>query len=141
MLTISEVILSSLPISNARRLFSLVIMLDDTPMFGTSGSTSPKPTYSHLKAELLQSDKNQISISEETMVNVTTVTSVPHEPTPHVSFVAATKSTDSINPTPIPPQSLQCAMCGQPKSSHPSGCPNYGVTCSACGIVVHNLLS
>jgi len=54
------------------------------------------------------------------MVNVATVTSVPHELTPPVSLVVATKSTDSINPKPIP---LQCAMCRQPKSSHPSAVP------------------
>jgi len=71
------------------------------------------------------------------MVNVSTVTSVPHEPTPPVSLVTATKSTESINPTPIPRQPLQYAMCGQPKSSHPSVCPNNG---RACGVVGHNLI-
>jgi hypothetical protein len=104
------------------------------------GSTSPKPTFSHLKAKLLQSDKNQINISEETLVNVTTVTSLPQEPTPPLSLVSAAKSTDSYNPMPTPLQPLQCAMCGQPKSTHPSGCANYGVTCSACGVVGHNLI-
>ena len=31
-------------------------------------------------------------------------------------------------------------MCGQLKSSHPSGCPSYGVSCSACDIVGHKLI-
>ena len=66
------------------------------------GSTSPKPTFSHLKVELLQSDKNQINISEETLFNVTTVTSLPQEPTPPLSLVSTTKSTDSYNPTANP---------------------------------------
>ena len=54
------------------------------------GSTSPKPTYSHLKAELLQSDKNQISISEEPLVNVTTVTPLPQETNLPLSLVSNT---------------------------------------------------
>ena len=90
--------------------------------------------------KLAQSDKNQISISEEPLVNVTTVTPLPQEPTPPLSLVSNTKSSENFNPTPVPLQPLQCAMCGQPKSSHPSRCPNYGVTCSACGFVGHNLI-
>ena len=69
------------------------------------GSTSPKPTHSHLKAELLQSDKNQISLYENT-VNVTTITSLPHEPTPSMSLVSAAKSTDSFNANPTSTSSM-----------------------------------
>ena len=83
--------------------------------------------------------KNQISLCE-TIVNVTTFKSLPHEPTPPMSLVSTTKSTDSFNPTPISLQPLQCAMCGQRKSSYPSECHNYGVTCSACGVVGHNMI-
>ena len=57
-------------------------------------------------------------------------------PYPPISLVASKKSTEIFNPKPIPLQPLQCAMCGQLKSSHPSG-PNYS---SACRIVRHNLV-
>ena len=57
-------------------------------------STSPKPTYVHLKIDLQQSDKNQTSLGDETMANVTTVTSLPTDPTPSVSLVTSNKPTE-----------------------------------------------
>ena len=56
-------------------------MLADILSFLLS-STSLKPTYDHLIVELLQSDKNQIFLSNETVVNVATVTSLHTDPTP-----------------------------------------------------------
>ena len=39
----------------------------------------------------------------------------------------------NYNPTFLTLQHGQCAMCGQLKSTHPEGCPQFGkVICSAC---------
>ena len=93
----------------------------------------------NLKADLLQSDKNQVALPDETaIVNVVTSSSAP-EPTLPVSL-AATSSMDPLNPQLTPLQPLQCAMCGQMKATHPAGCPSYGVVCSACGLVGHKLV-
>jgi len=103
------------------------------------GNTAVKPTYSNLKAESLQSDKNQVALPEEpAIVYVVTSSSVP-EPTLPVSL-ATTSSMDPLNPQLIPLQPLQCAMCGQMKATHLAGCPSCGVVCSACGLVGHKLV-
>jgi len=61
------------------------------------GNPAVKPTYANLNAELLQSDKNQVALSDETaLVNVVTSSSVP-KLTPLVSL-ATTTSMDPLNP-------------------------------------------
>ena len=76
----SEVIQAAQLILNAPRLFSLVSIPVDTPTFGINimgilQSNLPAP---NLKAELLQSDKNQVALPDETaIVNVVTSSSVP----------------------------------------------------------------
>ena len=96
-----------------------------------------KPLYSVLKVELLQSDKHQPTIMDEPVINTSIVNLPPEQPSSLVTTVA---TLDSGNPIVSALQPLQCAMCGQLKSSHPSGCPSYGISCSACGIVGHKLI-
>jgi len=69
----------------------------DIPTFGKYyGTTGIKFTYPNVKAELLQSDKNQNAIPDETnLVNVVTSTSISELTLP-VSL--ATMTTSSINP-------------------------------------------
>ena len=68
------------------------------------GNTAVKSTYANLKAELLQSDKNQVALPYETaIVNVVTSSSVP-DPTLPVSL-ATTSSMDPLNPQLNPPTS------------------------------------
>jgi len=100
------------------------------------GTTAMKRTYANLKAKLLQSDKNQVSIPNETaLVNEVTSSSVP-ESSPPVALDVTTPSMDPLNLqlTPAP------SMCGQLKSTHPARCLNNCVPCSACGIVGHELV-
>jgi len=86
------------------------------------GTTAIKPTYANLKAELLQSEKNQVPLTEDLAVsNIVTVSSTS-EPSP-VALVATSSSMDPLNPQLTPLQPLQCAMCGQLKFTHPSGSP------------------
>ena len=96
-----------------------------------------KPLYSVLKVELLQSDKQQPTIMDEPVVNTSLVNLPAEQPS---SLVATVATPDSGNPIVSALQPLQCAMCGQLKSSHPSGCPSYGIACSVCGIVGHKLI-
>jgi len=77
--TTSEAIQSDLLILNAFRLFTGINSRRYSYIrhkyFGTT--TAIKPTYANLKAELLQSDKNQVTIHDETAsVNVVT-SSIP----------------------------------------------------------------
>ena len=95
----------------------------------------------NLKAESLQSDKNQVYLTKDLAVsNVVTVCSTSEPPNDLRLLWLQHHPVDPLNPQLTPLQPLQCAMCGQLKSTHPSGCPNYGVTCSACGIVGHKLV-
>ena len=58
------------------------------------------------------------------MVNTTTVSLPTDQPS---SLVSTASTPDSGNPIVSALQPLQSAMCGQLKSSHPSGCSSYGV--------------
>ena len=83
-------------------------------------TASIKPTLAYLKAELLQSGKNQEAIPDETaLVNVETSSSVP-EPTQPFALATTTTSIDSFNHQLTPLQPLQYAMCGQLNSTHPA---------------------
>ena len=93
-----------------------------------------KPLYSFLKVELLQSDKQQPTIIDEPVVNTTTVSL----PTDQPSSLVSTAST--LDPIVSALQPLHCAMCEQLKSFHPSVCPSYDVSCSACSIVGRKLI-
>jgi len=75
------------------------------------GTTAVKPTHANLKAELLQSDKNQITIPDETaLVNVVTWSSIP-EPSLPVSRATPTTSMDPLKPQLTLLQPLQFAEC------------------------------
>ena len=52
----------------------------------------------------------------------------------------STVDTLNINPDLTSVKPGQCSMCGAMKSSHPTGCPNYGIICKGCGNVGHGLL-
>jgi len=127
-------------ILNAPRLFWLVSIPVDTPTFGINimgTQYAIKPTYANLKAELLQSDKNQIALPDKiALVNVVSSSSVP-EPTLPISLYddiyGPTKSSTYATST--------SSMRGRMKSTHQAfGCTNFCVICTACALVRHKLV-
>ena len=93
-----------------------------------SGPGAPKPSYANPKAILFQPDKYFPTLSSEsilaTMAKSTSSTGVSSK-----SPVAITKATDAqeFNPDVLTPKPGQCAMCGTMKTTHPTGCPPYGI--------------
>ena len=85
---------------------------------------------------MLQLDKNQVAILDETaQVHIITTSSITESIQP-VSLATTTTMMNPLNPQ-LNPFNVQCTL--QMKSSHSAGCLNYGVTCSACGIVGQKL--
>jgi len=105
------------------------------------GPTSPKSTYySHLKLEVLQSDKNQTMVNEASWRNNGKYCN-SHIPTHGVNtscILSFHQQTNRLIPTLSQPYfSLFNVWMG---NSNPSDFPNYDVTCSACGVMDHNLI-
>jgi len=73
-------------------------------------TTAIKPIYANLKVKLLQSDKNQVSLTEDLAVfNVVTVSSTSDPPP--VALVTTSSSVDPLNPQLTPLQrSVPCPV-------------------------------
>ena len=106
-----------------------------------SGPNSPKPSYANLKAELFQSEKYLPMLSGESiLVNTATSTSSAGVSSKSTPVIMKAAEAQEFNPDIAPPKPGQCAMCGAMKATHPTGCPQYGIICKACGNIGHALL-
>jgi len=122
--------------SNEPKLFLPVLMLADI----TFATSTMAPFLLSQLMPIFKSSFSDLKIRYVLRTKQLQMLQQSHLYLPILLLVASNKSTEIFNPKPVPLQLLQCAMYGQLKSSHPSGCPNYGVTFSACGIAGHNLV-
>ena len=97
-----------------------------------SEPSAPKPSYAYLKAELFQSEKYLPMLSGDSIL-AHTATGVASKSPPVIMKAAEAQE---FNPDIAPPKPVQCAMYGAMKATHPTGCPQYGIICKACGNTV-----
>ena len=106
-----------------------------------SGPGAPKPSYANLKAELFQSEKYLPMLSGDSILaNTATSTSSTDVSSKYPPVIMKATETQEFNPDIAPPKPGQCAMCGAMKATHPTGFPQYGIICKACGNIGHALI-
>ena len=91
------------------------------------------PTYNEVKTQLLYLDQLNRSNSTSHPV-MSTVTSSINKLSVDTPILPTTPTpAQNYNPTFLTLQLGQCAMCGQMKSTHSEGCPQFGkVICTVC---------
>ena len=114
-----------------------MVLIVPAIQYGTMVLWTRSP-QTHICQSQSRAEKYEPNLSSDSavanFVTSTSTASVSSQRPP--TAMKSTVETPNINPELTPVKPGHCSMCGAMKSSHPTGCPNYGIICKVSGNVV-----